>query len=95
MVTMPHLEDDGDDVVADVSLPEELLAVGGGVGEEGRHVEHHLTVLVHRVHRILPGTVTCQKFTESVYRVTTIHTNHDINTNDNNRPRLSPFTKEG
>ena len=46
------LEDDGDDVVSDVALPGQLLAVVGGEGEEGGHVEHHLVARVLRVHRV-------------------------------------------
>ena len=45
-----HLKDHRDDVVADVPLPGQLLAVVGGEGEQGRDVEHDLVALVLRVH---------------------------------------------
>ena len=38
------LEDDGDNVVADVSLPQQLLLVGRGVREVGGDVEHDLGI---------------------------------------------------
>ena len=40
------VEDDGDDVVADVSLSGQLLAVVGSKREEGGHVKHDLVALV-------------------------------------------------
>ena len=49
------LEDDGDDVVANVSLPLELLLVGVTEGEQRAHVEHDFTVVEHLVHRVVPG----------------------------------------
>lgn len=46
------LEDDGHDVVADVSLPQELLSVVWGEGKERRNVEHHLQVSVLGVNAV-------------------------------------------
>ena len=51
-ISQSYLEDDGDDVVADVSLAGELLAVVGREGEEGGDVEHHLVVPLVGVHRV-------------------------------------------
>ena len=50
---VPVLEDEGHLVVADVPLLLQLLAVGVRVGQQGRHVEHQLRVVVHLVHRLL------------------------------------------
>ena len=46
------LEDDGDDVVADVALPRQLLPVVGREREQGGHVEHDLVSAGVRVHRV-------------------------------------------
>ena len=51
------LEDDGDDVVADVALPRQLLAVVRGEGQEGGDVEHELVAHVVRVHAVQAGGV--------------------------------------
>lgn len=40
------LEDDGYDVVADVTFSEQLLSVVGGEGKHCRDVEHYFAVLV-------------------------------------------------
>ena len=55
------LEYDGDDVVSDVSLARELLAVVGRVGEEGGDVEHELVAGVGGVHGVEAGGVVCNK----------------------------------
>lgn len=39
------LEDNGDDVVADVTFTQKLLSVGRREGEHGGHVEHHLVIV--------------------------------------------------
>ena len=46
------LEDDGDDVVADVPLPRQLLLVVGSERQKGGHVKHHFIVVVGCVDRI-------------------------------------------
>lgn len=51
------LEDDCHDVVPDVALTEELLAVVWGEGEERRDMEHHLHVSVLVVDAIQPRGV--------------------------------------
>ena len=54
------LEDDGDDVVADVALARQLLAVVGREGEERRHVEHDLVGASVGVHRVEARRVICK-----------------------------------
>ena len=51
------LEDDGDDVVADVALARQLLPVVGREGQQRRHVEHDLVRARVRVHRVQAGRV--------------------------------------
>lgn len=51
------LEDDGHDVVADVTLTEELLAVVWGEGKERRDMEHNLNVSVLVVNTVQPRRV--------------------------------------
>ena len=52
-----NLKDDGDDVVADVALPGQLLAIVRGEGEQGWDVEHDLVALVLCVDRVEPRRV--------------------------------------
>ena len=47
------LEHNGNNVVADVSLPLQLLTVCFAVGQERRHVEHDLLILECLVHRVV------------------------------------------
>ena len=51
------LEDDGDDVVADVALARQLLPVVGREGQQRGDVEHHLVRPRLRVHRVQAGRV--------------------------------------
>ena len=51
------LEDERDDVVSDVALSRQLLAVVGREREEGAHVEHELVAAELAVHRVLARRV--------------------------------------
>jgi hypothetical protein len=55
LATLPtaHLKDNGDDVVADVALPLQLLRVRLDEGEEGGYVEHDLVAVERLVQRKL------------------------------------------
>lgn len=47
------LENNGDDVVAYVSFPLELLRISFRVGQQSRHVEHDLSLLENVVHGLI------------------------------------------
>jgi hypothetical protein len=53
-------EDEHDDVVAEVPLPLELLAVLVVVGQVRRHVEHHFIVFPRRVHAVRARRIDCK-----------------------------------
>ena len=51
------LEDDGDEIVADVTFARQLLLVVDRVGQHGGHVEHELVAAEFRVHRVRASRV--------------------------------------
>lgn len=61
-----YLEDYGDNVVADVALPLQLLRVADGVRQEGGDVEHDLLLAEPRVHRLRAGLAVMNVETASV-----------------------------